>query len=189
MLVHPVRHIDHVTYAIRAKNLSRYIARWARLGICESVRLQTTKYPATHIALTGGQNPLSTWEVMTGFSISEDPTSPINEFVNRYGEGVQHVAYNVDPAEDFDALHAELVRDGWEFMTPILSYSDGSGSGAKLRQLFTAPSVPYGAFQEFVQRLPGPDGSAYGGFDDGSIDNLYELYDAHSRHMTRAVRW
>jgi len=177
----PVRHVDHITYVVRPENEASYRARWGLLGAEELVRLRTERFPGTHIALTSGQNPLSSWEVMTGFSISEDPSSPINEFIRRYGEGAQHTAYNIDPEVDMDELCDQMRRSGWVFMTPVMNY----GSGARLRQVFTAPTLPYGPFGEFVQRLPGPDGTAFNGFDTDNIEGLYEHYAQYSAFLER----
>lgn len=178
-----IRHIDHVTYVARYENERRFIEQWQSLGFREHVRLHTIRWPAIHIALISGVTSEYPWATMTGLSVSEDPKNPVNEFVRRYGEGIQHTAYNIDPEVDMEALHQEMKRLGWNFMTPVLTYKDAAG--AKLKQMFIAPSVPYGPFVEFVQRLPGPDGQAFDGFDITNIDDLYQNYADYSRHIDR----
>ena len=79
---------------------------------------------------------------MTGLSVSQDVHSPINEFVRRYGTGVQHVAYGVRPESDMEALYSRLKLSGWKFITPLLDYVDEDE--ARLRQIFVAPTLPYG---------------------------------------------
>lgn len=115
---------------------------------------------------------------MTGLSVSEDANSPINEFVRRYGEGIQRTGYNIDSDVDMEELHQQMKKCGWNFMTPVLSYEDEAG--ARLKQMFAAPSVPYGPFIEFVQRLIGPNGQAFDSFDATHIDDLYQHYADYS---------
>ena len=178
-----IRHIDHITYVAAAENEQAFIDRWAALGFHEHVRLNTIEYPATHIALVSGITAEYPWATMTGLSVSDDASSPINEFVRRYGEGVQHCAYNIDPEVDFEKLHEEMKSLGWQFMTPVLTYVDDRGS--RLRQMFIKPTQPYGLFLEFIQRLEGENGSAFDGFDIQNIDGLYKGYAAFSRSIDK----
>lgn len=178
-----IRHIDHVTYVTDYANERRFIEQWSSLGFREHVRLHTLRWPATHIALISGATAEYPWATMTGLSISPDPHSPVNEFVRRYGEGIQHTAYNIDPQVDMEELHKEMSALGWKFMTPVLTYRDAAG--AKLRQMFIAPTVPYGPFVEFVQRLAGPNGQPFDGFDVTNIDDLYQCYADYSRTIER----
>ena len=178
-----IRHIDHVTYVAAEDHERSFIDRWLSLGFHEHVRLRSYKYPATHIALVSGSTPEYPWATMTGLSVSEEDRSPVNEFVRRYGEGMQHVAYNVHPKSDFEEVYAEMKKLGWNFMTGVLTYKNADKS--QLRQFFAAPTLPYGPFTEFIQRLPGPDGNAFGGFDSMNIDDLYTGYDDFSKHLDR----
>jgi 4-hydroxyphenylpyruvate dioxygenase-like putative hemolysin len=178
-----VRHIDHVTYVSALENEKTFLATWARLGFTEHVRLRSHRHPATHIALISGVSEDYPWATMTGLSVSEDPKSAINEFVRRYGSAAQHIAYNIDPRLEMTRVYGEMKESGWDFMTPVLTYEDNAG--ARLRQFFTAPTIPFGPFMEFVQRLPGPDGKAYDGFDSMNIDGLYDHYVDYSRSLDR----
>ena len=101
-----IRHIDHVTYVAALDNEEAFINRWRALGFHEHVRLDCERFPATHIALVSGNTAEFPWATMTGLSISEDPASPINEFVRRHGENVQHVAYNIDPEVDMVGVNS-----------------------------------------------------------------------------------
>lgn len=129
--------IDHCTYVDAADNESDFIRRWAALGFSEVVRLRTRRFPASHIALTTAVTTLSSPRVMTGLSVSDDPSSPINEFVRRYGAGLQHVAYRVAIDVDFDDLSGWLEATGLQLMTAPLRYVgdggaelDGGGDGS-----------------------------------------------------------
>lgn len=194
-------HIDHITHAIDFKNEEKEIKKWNSLGFKEHVRLNTKIYSATHIALVKGlksgytdfidrffnleiglfskQKPIA-WDIMTGLSISEDPNSPINKFVNLYGEGVQHVAYNVDLNTDMNELYKKL-KETHDLLTPVLNYKDASGAG--LKQIFTRPKKPWGSFEEYAQRIPGPNGNPFDGFDVDNIENLYKEYDDYSKYL------
>ncbi len=192
IISHAIRHIDHITYAGKTRNEKGFIERWQLMGFSELVRLHTRRYPATHIALTSGKSSDFPWETMTGLSVSEDPGSPINEFIIRYGEGVQHVAYNIHPEADMEELYQELKKRKWQFMTSVLTHKDDHG--ARLCQLFTAPQVPAGTFVELIQRLPGPHGEIFNGFDIVNIDDLYEAYSQYSawlekHHRSKAVKY
>lgn len=178
-----VRHIDHLTYVSAWENEKQFIATWAKLGFTEHVRVLTHRHPASHIALVSGVSDEYPWATMTGLSVSDDPKSAINEFVRRYGQGVQHVAYNIDPRQDMDEVQQNMKETGWNFMTPVLSYEDKNG--ARLRQFFAAPTIPYGPFVEFVQRLVGADGKAFDGFDETNIEGLYDHYEEYSRFLDR----
>jgi len=176
-----VRHIDHVTYVAAAENERAFCETWGKLGFSEHVRVHTERHPAAHIALVSGMSPEYPWATMTGLSVTGEEGSAINEFVRRYGEGVQHVAYNIDPRAEMDEVYEGMRAGGWNFMTPVLTYEDGNGS--RLRQMFVAPTLPYGPFVEFIQRLEGEDGKAFDGFDIDNIDGLYDEYIKYSKHL------
>ncbi|HEX8537058.1 MAG TPA: hypothetical protein VF664_06305, partial [Cystobacter sp.] len=180
-MVVSIQHIDHITYVSAFEDENDFIARWGLLGFKEYVRVHTTRYPAAHIALASGDDPNFPWAMMTGLSVSDDPKSAINLFIQRYGAGAQHVAYNIGPEEDMEELHRKLVARGWRFMTEVLTYRDSTGAG--IRQMFVAPQVPYGPFSELVQRIHGPSGQPFDGFDTTNIDNLYEAYVDYSVHL------
>jgi len=178
-----IRHIDHITYVTAYEREKNFISRWTQLGFREHVRLFCPRWPATHIALVSGATAEYPWATMTGLSVSEDPHSPVNEYVRRYGEGVQHTAYNIDPEVDMEALFIEMKKLGWNFMTPVLTYQNDHK--AALRQMFISPQVPFGTFIEFVQRLPGPNGQAFDGFDTMNIDDLYQCYSDYSKSIDK----
>ncbi|MDP8206338.1 MAG: hypothetical protein P9L92_06715 [Candidatus Electryonea clarkiae] len=177
----PVRHIDHATYVTALEKEKDFIDTWAKLGFVEHWRGDCVRYPATHIALVSGVSDEYPWATMTGLSISDDPGSPVNEFVRRYGPGLQHVAYNIGPNSDMDDVYEKMKENNWDFMTPVLTYHDGNEG--RLRQMFIAPTIPFGPFTEFIQRLPGKDGKPYSGFDQMNIDDLYEEYENYSKSL------
>lgn len=171
--------IDHCTYV--STDERAFLGRWASLGFSEVLRLRTERFPATHIALATeiGFDPSA--RVMTGLSVSEDPRSAVNEFVRRYGEGLQHVGYLIRDDADMGELARTLEASGTQMMTEPLLYVDDDG--AELTQMFTAPLVPYGPFIELVQRRPGRSGTQFDGFSVATIEDLYERYTDFSRFL------
>ena len=181
-----ITHTDHITYVAAAEREQAFVSEWSCLGLKHHTTVQTKRFPASHIALTSGVLPGRSWGIMTGLSISSDPASPVNELVRRYGEGIQHVAYAIDPEADMDAVHDEMKRAGMELMTGVLTYKESSD--ARLRQMFIAPSRPYGTFVEYIQRLPGCDGQPFNGFDPVNIDDLYQAYSDYSRWLEKSPK-
>ena len=93
--------------------------------------------------------------------------SQINEFVKRFGQGVQHVAIEVD---DIDAVCREWEAHGVRFTGPIKEGRDGFGP---LRQRFTYPLFPgSGVFLELTQRQHGKETSKT--FVRGTVEALYK---------------
>lgn len=73
--------------------------------------------------------------------------SQISEFIEKYGQGVQHFALEVD---DIDAVCREWEAQGVKFSGPVKEGCDGFGS---LKQRFTYPLFPGGGmFIELTQR-------------------------------------
>lgn len=178
--------IDHTVYAVAWENQAAFMKRWSQLGFYKLVSLKTKITPATHIALANKIPSSSSGASMIGLSTSEDPASPINEFIQRYGEGVQHVAYTVDPEKNIDELYEEMTREGWNFLTPVLTYEDKKG--AQLKQLWTAPNVPYGQFMELVQRPPlDSSGKTFASFDTQNIEDFYQYYADYSKYLERSM--
>lgn len=179
-----IPHLDHITYVTKFENERVFVERWKLLGFDEHVRFHTSRFPATHIALVRNNTKTfnSSLTTMTWLSVSSDPQSPLNEFVRRYGEGMQHTAYSIDPKVSMEELQQQMKQLSWNFMTPVLSYKNASGT--ILRQMFTAPIIPYGPFIEFVQRLDTPDENAFDSFDTTTIDDLYQYYVNYSHSLT-----
>ena len=73
--------------------------------------------------------------------------SQINDFIDKYGQGVQHFAIEVD---DIEEACREWETQGVRFSGPIKEGRDGFGP---LKQRFTQPIFPAsGLFIELVQR-------------------------------------
>lgn len=93
--------------------------------------------------------------------------SQINEFVEHFGSGVQHIALEVD---DIDTVCREWEAHGVKFTGPTKEGRDGFGP---LRQRFTYPLFPgSGVFLELIQRQVGDEKSK--SFARGSVESLYK---------------
>lgn len=93
--------------------------------------------------------------------------SQINEFIERYGQGVQHVALEVD---DIDAVCREWEAHGVKFSGPVKEGRDGFGP---LKQRFTYPLFPNtGLFIELTQRKHGEEAART--FVRSTVESLYK---------------
>lgn len=93
--------------------------------------------------------------------------SQINEFIERYGQGVQHVAVEVD---DIEAVCREWEAQGVKFSGPLKDGRDGFGP---LKQRFTYPLFPgAGVFLELTQRAHGEETSKT--FVRSTVESLYK---------------
>jgi methylmalonyl-CoA/ethylmalonyl-CoA epimerase len=93
--------------------------------------------------------------------------SQINEFIEKYGQGVQHVAIEVD---DIEAVCREWESHGVKFSGPLKEGRDGFGP---LKQRFTYPLFPAsGLFLELTQREQG--GKKSRTFVRGTVEALYK---------------
>lgn len=93
--------------------------------------------------------------------------SQINEFIERYGQGVQHVALEVD---DIEAVCREWESHGVKFSGPVKEGRDGFGP---LKQRFTYPLFPHsGLFFELTQRQHGEVAART--FVRSTVESLYK---------------
>lgn len=93
--------------------------------------------------------------------------SQINEFIEKYGQGVQHIAMEVD---DIEAVCREWEAHGVKFSGPLKEGRDGFGP---LKQRFTYPLFPGGGlFFELTQRQHGTEQSKT--FVRGTVEALYK---------------
>lgn len=86
------------------------------------------------------------------------PESQVSRYVNVYGAGVQHVAFEV---EDIEKTQRSLAENGLEFSTSVL---DAPG----LRQTFSKRDKVSGMMFELIER------TGETGFKDANITRLFE---------------
>lgn len=93
--------------------------------------------------------------------------SQINQFIEKYGQGVQHVALEVDNIED---ACREWEAHGVKFSGSVKEGRDGFGP---LRQRFTYPLFPEsGLFIELIQRQQGDEAAKT--FVRSTVESLYK---------------
>lgn len=93
--------------------------------------------------------------------------SQISEFIEKYGQGVQHFALEVD---DIDAVCREWEAHGVKFSGPVKEGRDGFGP---LKQRFTYPLFPgSGMFIELTQRRHGDEKAKT--FVRSTVESLYQ---------------
>ena len=93
--------------------------------------------------------------------------SQISQFVEKYGQGVQHFAIEVD---DIEAVCREWEAHGVRFSGPLKEGRDGFGP---LKQRFTYPLFPgSGLFIELTQRRHGGEQSKT--FVRTTVESLYK---------------
>jgi len=93
--------------------------------------------------------------------------SQISEFIEKYGQGVQHFALEVD---DIDAVCREWEAQGVKFSGPVKEGRDGFGP---LKQRFTYPLFPgSGMFIELTQRRYGDEKAKT--FVRSTVESLYQ---------------
>ena len=93
--------------------------------------------------------------------------SQISEFIERYGQGVQHFALEVD---DIDAVCSEWEAHGVKFSGPVKEGRDGFGP---LKQRFTHSLFPgTGIFIELTQRRHGEEQAKT--FVRSTVESLYK---------------
>jgi methylmalonyl-CoA/ethylmalonyl-CoA epimerase len=93
--------------------------------------------------------------------------SQISEFIEKYGQGVQHFALEVD---DIEAACREWEAHGVKFSGPLKEGRDGFGP---LKQRFTYPLFPgSGIFIELTQRQHGEETAKT--FVRSTVESLYK---------------
>ena len=93
--------------------------------------------------------------------------SQISEFIEKYGQGVQHFALEVD---DIEAACREWEAHGVKFSGPLKEGRDGFGP---LKQRFTYPLFPgSGMFIELTQRQHGEEKAKT--FVRSTVESLYK---------------
>jgi methylmalonyl-CoA/ethylmalonyl-CoA epimerase len=93
--------------------------------------------------------------------------SQITDFIEKYGQGVQHVALEVD---DIEATCREWEAHGVKFCGPVKEGRDGFGP---LKQRFTYPLFPGGGlFIELTQREHGDERAKT--FVRSTVESLYK---------------
>src|SRR6266571_8992049 len=168
--------IDHITLCVKDLNAAEYLfTKVLGFDVIWSARdVGTERSSMDTIVVQRGAAKIA---LMQG----RDKTvkSQISKFIEKYGEGVQHVAIEVD---DIEAVCREWEAQGVKFSGSLKEGRDGFGP---LKQRFTYPLLPEsGVFFELTQRQHGTEQSKT--FVRGTVEALYkdierdQLDDVHS---------
>jgi len=141
--------IDHITLCVKDLNAAEYLfTKVLGFDVIWSARdVGTERSSMDTIVVQRGAAKIA---LMQG----RDKTvkSQISKFIEKYGEGVQHVAIEVD---DIEAVCREWEAQGVKFSGSLKEGRDGFGP---LKQRFTYPLFPEsGVFLELTQRQEGPE--------------------------------
>lgn len=88
--------------------------------------------------------------------------SQVSRYIERYGQGVQHVAFEV---ENIERVADGLARDGLRFSTGLLV-------GPGLKQIFSERDASSGMMYELIER------TGETGFQDNNVNRLFEQLEA-----------
>src|SRR5207249_2515758 len=141
--------IDHITLCVKDLNAAEYLfTKVLGFDVIWSARdVGTERSSMDTIVVQRGAAKIA---LMQG----RDKTvkSQISKFIEKYGEGVQHVAIEVD---DIEAVCREWEAQGVKFSGSLKEGRDGFGP---LKQRFTYPLFPEsGVFLELTQRQEGTE--------------------------------
>ncbi|MDK1287005.1 VOC family protein [Pseudoalteromonas umbrosa] len=95
--------------------------------------------------------------------VSTSEGSQIEKYINKYGPGVQHIAF---ACEDIETVRSDLIDKGMQFATDVLK-ADG------LKQSFTKRDENTGMMYELIER------SGNFNFEDQNVNNLFEQLESN----------
>jgi len=156
--------IDHITLCVKDLNAAEYLfTKVLGFEVIWSARdVGTDKSSMDTIVVQRGNAKVA---LMQGRD--KAVKSQITEFIEKYGQGVQHVAIEVD---DIEAVCREWEERGVQFSGPLKEGRDGFGP---LKQRFTYALFPEGGvFFELTQRQHGEETSKT--FVRGTVEALYK---------------
>jgi methylmalonyl-CoA/ethylmalonyl-CoA epimerase len=152
MLSHPFLRIDHLAIAVESLEDAIVFYR------------DTLKLPLIERRETLGKSSGMRSAVMSAgnFQIvlieGTGPESQVSRYIERYGPGVQHVAFEV---QDIENTQRALAENGLEFSTSILV-------APGLRQAFSKRDPTSGMMFELIER------TGEEGFQDSNTTQLFE---------------
>jgi methylmalonyl-CoA/ethylmalonyl-CoA epimerase len=156
--------IDHITLCVKDLNAAEYLfTKVLGFEVIWSARdVGTDKSSMDTVVVQRGNAKVA---LMQGRD--KAVKSQITEFIEKYGQGVQHVAIEVD---DIEAVCREWESRGVQFSGALKEGRDGFGP---LRQRFTYPLfAEAGVFFELTQRDHGEETSKT--FVRGTVEALYK---------------
>jgi methylmalonyl-CoA/ethylmalonyl-CoA epimerase len=152
MLSHPFLRIDHL--AIAVENLEDAI-----LFYRDTLRLPLIERRETLGKSTGMRSAvMSAGNFQIVLVEGTSPESQVSRYIERYGPGVQHVAFEV---QDIENTQRALAENGLAFSTSVLV-------APGLRQAFSKRDQTSGMMFELIER------TGEEGFQDSNTTQLFE---------------
>lgn len=156
--------IDHITLCVKNLEAAKFLFTHV-LGfdvIWSAQDVGTERSSMDTVVVQRGEAKIA---LMQGRN--KELKSQICEFIDKYGEGVQHIAMEVD---DIEAVCREWEAHGVRFSGDLKDGRDGFGP---LKQRFTYPLFPgCGVFFELTQRQHGTEQSKT--FVRTTVESLYK---------------
>lgn len=146
------KRIDH--FAIAVEDLERALNHYKDVLGLRLVEMRSTEGEKTGMlsaVLDAGE-----FQIVLVQGTSEK--SQVNRYIDNYGQGVQHVAIEVDGIE---TVSQELNKQGLEFVTDLI-FGDG------LKQIFSRRDPSSGVMIELIER------TSESGFQDNNVNNLFK---------------
>jgi methylmalonyl-CoA/ethylmalonyl-CoA epimerase len=156
--------IDHITLCVENLEAAEYLfTKILGFEVIWSARdVGTDKSSMDTVVVQRGTAKIA---LMQGRD--KERKSQITEFIEKYAQGVQHFALEVD---DIEAVCREWEAHGVKFSGPLKEGRDGFGP---LKQRFTYPLFPAsGLFIELTQRAHGTEKSKT--FVRSTVESLYK---------------
>jgi methylmalonyl-CoA/ethylmalonyl-CoA epimerase len=151
MLEAKYKRIDHM--AIAVNDLEKAIHHYHRImGMTLLERRETSGKNTAMISAVMDAGSF-TIVLIQGFG----EQSQVSRYIANFGQGVQHVAFEVD---DIEHAIEQLITDGVEFSTSLLVSSG-------LKQIFTKRDKESGMMYEFIER------TGEQGFTDNNVNRLF----------------
>lgn len=153
-------HVDHIAVAVLdlEEAIDYYVKGFGYRLDC--IRETKGKYSGMRSAV------LFSGEFSIVLIYSLTPDSQVQRYIDRFGPGVQHMAYLVD---DINKAYEQLLDRGMKFSTTVL---DAPG----LRQVFTKRDPNTGMMHELIQRTD------QGNFDEANVNQLFEQLEASNEY-------
>lgn len=146
------RRIDHL--AIAVKHLEEAVTFYVgTLGMTLVERRETS---GKHSGMLSAVLDAGAFKIVLIEGIGEQ--SQVSRFIQNFGQGVQHVAFEVD---DIESAAESLEKSGLRFSTRLL-VSPG------LKQIFSVRDSASGMMYELIQRI------GDNGFQDDNVNQLFQ---------------
>jgi methylmalonyl-CoA/ethylmalonyl-CoA epimerase len=146
------RRIDHL--AIAVANLEAAVAFY--VGMLGMTMIERRETRGKHTGMLSAVLDAGAFKIVLMEGVGEQ--SQVSRFVENFGQGVQHVAFEVD---DVARTAESLAQAGMQFSTKLLA-------GPGLKQIFSTRDPVSGMMYELIER------TGETGFQDDNVNQLFQ---------------